>query len=371
MKIKTLLVILAFFACLIAVVAIKQSVAETYKLHHLDFYEKAEDWTAFAIKNMRLQDDGKLLIENTVQPGLIQSPPIKTLYNFDEILLSWNYFTNYPGGLYIVLSLSPDSLAWYDFGYQIWGAINPDSAGFSAFAKRFDGIGRVDEDIIRLKQPMRYYKYAITTYADSGNFGELDRITVCYTNTEAKIREYNKYAPAISQIEPVKLSVPFKAQGWLPDSIAGLTCSPTSLTMVLNYYNFDYTHLQVASVTYDHYNNIYGNWPYNAQAAFILTKYKTWIGRHNSFAELAEELKAGRPVIISIAVNENQKLTGAPYKTTNGHLIVVRGFTDDNKVLINDPAGDNIDEGVVAYDIDELTEVWTSHEGVAYHICPQ
>jgi len=235
---------------------------------------------------------------------------------------------------------------------------------------KIDDIGYLDEDIIRLRQPMKYYKYTIYAFPGAAGLFFLDRVAVCYSKTDANIREFNKFSPRPEKIEPVTLAVPYQSQKWLPDSISGKTCSPTSVDMVLNYYGLPYRPIEVASAVYDKYNDIYGNWPYNAQAAYILGMGKTWIGRHNSFNELAAELKSGKPVVISIAVDETQKLTGAPYKTSEGHLIVVRGFDKDGNVLVNDPAASDIDGGIVTYDINELTDVWVGHDGVAYHIWP-
>ena len=81
--------------------------------------------------------------------------------------------------------------------------------------------------------------------------------------------------------------------------------------MVLNYYNHQFSALEVSAAVFDPYSEIYGNWPYNMEAAYLMGLQKTWIGRHNSFNELAEELKSGRPVIISIDVPPG-KLPGAP-----------------------------------------------------------
>jgi uncharacterized protein YvpB len=168
------------------------------------------------------------------------------------------------------------------------------------------------------------------------------------------------------------LAVPFFAQGSLPDSIADKTCSPTSLTMVLNYHNHQYSTLEVSAAVYDPFDEIYGNWPYNMEAAYLMGLQKTWIGRHNSFNEIADEINSGKPVIISIDVPPG-KLVGAPYTTTAGagHLIVVRGFDGKGNVLVNDPAGNNPQEGIVAYDLKTLTEIWVEHGGVAYHLWPE
>jgi hypothetical protein len=372
LRTRYFLVIAAFIVCLVLLIITRQSISGEFKIHHIDFYDNGDDWTSYKFDNVILnQYKTGLLLESPDRPGFITSPPLKTRFDFDEILLSWNCLASDPGGLFISLSVGPDSNTWYEFAYQQWGNLDTGSIRIPDLPQKIADIGRLDFDIIRLKQTMKYYRFKIICAAGADKQFILDRVSVCYSNISANMRQYNVFSPAMPEIEPIALAVPYKSQHWLPDSIAGLTCSPTSVTMVLNYYNRDFSHLEVAGVVYDQLNDIYGNWPYNAQAAYLLGMKKTWVGRHNSFNELVDELKAGRPVIISIAFDEDQKLAGAPYKSTDGHLIVVRGFDNNGHVLVNDPAGDNIGDGVNAYNIDELTAVWTGHQGVAYHLWPE
>lgn len=372
MKIRFLLVIGAFIICIALVVIIKQATGERHKLSHVDFYENMQEWAGFKIENLKQNEEQQqLLIVDAAKPCKLESGPIKTKYNFDEILLSWNCRVDPPGGLYVILSVSADGSGWHDFGYQIWGGLNPDSVGFNVFPKTIQDVGKVDVDVIRLTKSMRYYKFSSAMYAGETGWFSFDRISVCYTANKANPADYRKFKPIVEKIRPVELAIPFKSQDWLPDSIAGLTCSPTSVTMVLNYHGFDYTSEEVAAAVYDPFDSLYGNWPYNAEAAYLLGLNKCWIGRHNSFGELARELNDGIPVVISIAVGEGQRIINAPYKQTEGHLIVVRGFDNTGKVLVNDPAADNANDGMLAYDLGELTDAWVNHEGVAYHLWPR
>jgi hypothetical protein len=53
--------------------------------------------------------------------------------------------------------------------------------------------------------------------------------------------------------------------------------------------------------------------------------------------DLEAEIAAGRPVEISHRW-EKGELDGAPISRTDGHMIVVVGFTKDGDVVVNDPA---------------------------------
>lgn len=372
MKIKAALIFIAFIICLALVVVARQAASGTFSVHKVDFYENNDDWSSFELNNLvTSKDKNRLMLISLDKPGHLISPLVKTDFDFDEILLSWNCGIDKSGGLFFVISVSPDSENWYDFNYQQWGNNRFDTPEFSSLPTSIEDIGWLDKDIIRLYQPMRFYRFSLTCFNDSLKQFSLDRVVVCYSNTNTNMRQYYVNKPPEKQIEKVVLAVPYKSQHASPDSISGSICSPTSVAMVLNYYNHNFSQLEVAELAYDSINDIYGNWSYNTQAAYCLGMKKTWVGRHSSFNELVPELLDGRPVVISIAVRDYQQLSGAPYSKTEGHLIVVRGFNGENRVWVDDPAGHDVSDGVIAYDIDELTEVWTGHQGVAYHIWPE
>ena len=57
------------------------------------------------------------------------------------------------------------------------------------------------------------------------------------------------------------------------------------------------------------------------------------------------------------------ELDGAPIASSSGHLLLVRGFTDDGDVRVHDPAA-TTDEGVPrTYDRDQLREAWQGGSG--------
>jgi hypothetical protein len=80
-------------------------------------------------------------------------------------------------------------------------------------------------------------------------------------------------------------------------------------------------------------------------------------------------VSAGVPVIASIRVRPGE-LDGAPYPKTDGHLLVVRGFTADGNVIVNDPYAE---PGSIrrVYQRAQFERVWQdgSH-GAVYLIAP-
>jgi hypothetical protein len=93
-----------------------------------------------------------------------------------------------------------------------------------------------------------------------------------------------------------------------------------------------------------------------------------------SLTEAEQFIKAGIPLVVSVAFKKNQ-LDNAGY-STNGHLMVIRGFTPTGDVIANDPASRLIqsDDAVRnVFDRQQFADVWlpTSRSGgIAYVIHP-
>ena len=81
-------------------------------------------------------------------------------------------------------------------------------------------------------------------------------------------------------------------------------------------------------------------------------------------------IKRGIPLVASVAWNSN-KLDGG-IKSTNGHLLVIEGFTaDGTKVIVNDPA--STDDSTVKhfYDREQFERAWIpASGGIVYVIRP-
>ncbi|HEY8477863.1 MAG TPA: C39 family peptidase, partial [Chloroflexota bacterium] len=79
----------------------------------------------------------------------------------------------------------------------------------------------------------------------------------------------------------------------------------------------------------------------------------------------------GRPAIISVRFEPGQ-LRGAPIQSTNGHLIVVRGFTPEGDVVVNDPIAPSAASVRRVYQREDLERVWVHNAGgVVYVLAPR
>jgi hypothetical protein len=124
-----------------------------------------------------------------------------------------------------------------------------------------------------------------------------------------------------------------------------------------------------AREVYDYHYNGAGNWPFNAAYAASRGLVGDVTQLHN-LAEAEPFLRAGIPLVASVAWNSN-KLDGG-IKSTNGHLLVIEGFSaDGSKVIVNDPA--STDDSAVKhfYDREQFERAWIpASGGIVYLIRP-
>jgi hypothetical protein len=128
-------------------------------------------------------------------------------------------------------------------------------------------------------------------------------------------------------------------------------CSPTSLSMVLGYYNrlpgpasyrwvnpayADRWVNEVARLTYDYRYRGTGNWPFNT-AVGASRVGDAFVTRLTDLRMAEPFLRAGIPLVVSIRFSRGQ-LTGAPISATAGHLVVLAGLTATGDPIVMDPA---------------------------------
>jgi hypothetical protein len=169
---------------------------------------------------------------------------------------------------------------------------------------------------------------------------------------------------------PVALPVPARSQLVEREEIAHEICSPTSVSMVLQFYGIDRPTEEVAQGVYDHGAEIYGNWPFNT--AYAARHGLQAVVRHfGTLGEVERELHKGHPVIISVAF-EPGELPEAPIPRTNGHLIVVTGVDAAGDFLVNDPAAHPHKGQAISrtYGRENLRRVFLGHGGVGYVLEP-
>jgi uncharacterized protein YvpB len=292
---------------------------------------------------------------------------IETAFPFNDLVPSWNVEMPEGTGFRVEIRLGRKAdgfwTPFYHFG--VWGnAPKPEQRIIE------DGSGVIDVDTFRSTETFDriQYRFVLTTAA-AGQSPVIRRVGLAYSNT------LNNEALAAVHRKPIdpgppsgwarRLPVPWRSQKAEDPRIRGSICSPTSVSMVLQYYGVNVPTAQVAANVFDREYRMYGNWIRAVQTAYLygVTGY---LERFGDFEGVKRHIAAGHPVIASIRVDTAGELRGAPYKTSNGHLIVIAGFDADGNLHVIDPAAATIEAGVVTYAKEDMRKAWLEHGGVGY-----
>ena len=316
------------------------------------------------------------------------SPVFTTGFGFTELVASWNADT--PPGTYIQVSMSAARgdgtfTKWYTMG--IWaygdGDIQRTSVGGQGDA---DGYVAIDTFFAK-DHPLYGYRLKVDLFGSGAAVTRLGAVASDPVNT-------NPYVPSSTTMtKTVDLHVPSYSQeihaGEYPQFDGGgeAWCSPTSTSMVVAYWGKgpsrnDYSYVYrdypnvvdpwvdyAARYTYDYHYKGAGNWPFNTAYAahFGLESEVTQL---HSLAEAEQFIKAGIPLVASIAFEPN-KLDGFLFRGTDGHLLVIGGFTADGNVISYDPASSSDATVRRVYDRAQFEKAWMAATGgIVYVIHP-
>lgn len=333
------------------------SVGGTAPLSHLILHEKEAHFVDATFEGIKWEADSLVLDDLGLEKGegVLISQVITTKFPFNVIVPSWNCLAPQKTGVRIEIRAGMED-RWTDwFEISQWG--REITARGDGVKKSWDGY--VDADTLELYQHYNNIQYRVTLISYNGTqTPQLKRLALVYTDKyQLGERDDVQSSEAWGKV----LDVPFFSQMVEEPSIAGRICSPTSMTMVLNYFQKELPTSKVADLAYDPLNGIYGNWPYTGAVAGEMG-LKSYVTRFPDWRGVEEQIIKGNPVIISIRFGTNQ-LTNSPISSSSGHIIVVRGFTKDGNVICNDPAAYTKDKGQVIYDREELRKAWSN--GVA------
>jgi len=225
-----------------------------------------------------------------------------------------------------------------------------------------DSFGSVEIDSLFLEKEMLYIQYSICMFSHDGICTpEVKLFTVAYGNRSCKKCDY--IYPANSQI---KLDIPYRSQGDEDRSISGQICSPTCVAMLMEYWGVNIPTSEIARLSYDEEYDLYGSWPMAVQSASQYG-FKGWIQIFTGWKEVEKQLLLGRPVIATICFNKGE-LKGSCVSSTEGHVILIRGFDKKGNPICNDPGWNDEKDGIVTYDKNQLARAWFDKSGIGYVI---
>ncbi|MFI5388086.1 MAG: peptidase C39 family protein [Candidatus Eremiobacterales bacterium] len=297
---------------------------------------------------------------------------------FSSAIASWNVSTSGDAwiGVQMRARVGDRWTRWYDMGH--WSSALDDGHRHS-IDKQTDADGEVDTDTLNLIHPATAVQVRADLHPSSAGTMPQLRMLAVTTDSGAQASQSDAMAADVgawgTDIDVPQLTQRVGSRGGAYGGGGGSWCSPTSVAMVMGYWAHKLDKPQwvvdvptAAKGTYDPVYDGCGNWPFNVAYASEhgLAGY---IERLSSLAQVERLVKRGIPVIASIKVAQGE-LDGTPYGTTDGHLLVVRGFTADGDIIVNEPDGDL---GAIRriYKRAQFAHVWQhgSH-GAVYIIAP-
>ena len=318
---------------------------------HIDIYQhnivdRVKDYDESRMNNVELKD-GKVVLKGSALEGSYESKIFNTV-KFDCVVGSWACITNEKATAELEVSICINGTWTKYFTYGNWGlGLN------NLYYNQDDTLAKMSVDEIMVKSAKASaVKYRITLRRDSVTT-ESPKLSLVAMTLEFTDSSY---------VYGVTTDIlPMNADNDLPKlyqydvkEVGGSICSATTTTMLLKYKGFDfseeaktyayantwgvYEHGYMANLVADrgHNSPTFGNWTYNmaTAGAFGVDSY---VARMYSWDEMREYLANHGPLGCSI-----KSSNGEFGYTTNGHLIVVRGYrineNGDTIVICNDPA---------------------------------
>ncbi len=255
-------------------------------------------------------------------------------------VLSWNTFAEKGTLEFRLLSQRSGLTPWLP--YAQW---SPGKR--SSFSASQDGV-RVEVDVIRSAQRFD----SVEVRAPGVFFDTVWFATPC--DSEPSL----PYATTarILDVPPLSQYGGHGERGW---------CSAASLAMLNAYHGLQHSVEETAAAVFDEAYGGTGNWAFNAafSGSLGLRAAVTYLRNLDRAQRLIE---AGIPIALSYRWKSGE-LAGAPVEHSDGHLVVLCGFTESGDCVVNDPAHQPVR---TVYPRAELERLWQRGGGVAYVVAP-
>ena len=299
------------------------------------------------------------LFRTKAASGTLESPELESPFPFDNLVGSFS--ADVPPGGELELSAKVRTGAGWSEWY-VMGTQKPD--GFTSAPSCDDALAALDVDELKLKSTATAARYRVKFRAGRRPV-RLRSVALALSDASAP------EAPPASTTGPWTRELPVvpRSQRDEEEKYRHDVCSPTSLSMVLEFWGHKKATEEAALAVRDRASQLFGNWPANAAyaASFGLDAR---VARLESLTDLEREIAAGRPVVVSVAFGAGE-LPDAPISETSGHLMVVIGFTQNGDVIVDDPMGRGRGDVRRVYGRAAFHKAWrVNKRGLAYLIGP-
>jgi hypothetical protein len=270
-----------------------------------------------------------------------------------ELVASWSATTP-PGSLIVIHVRAPDTP---------WDCL---ARWSSAAAHRTSIVGqeRVDVDTWR-PQGTESWRFRLTLMRRPGSHGPTVHALSAVASAGAP---RSTTSPAGTTIGTV-LDVPRRSQMTWRDAGGAGWCSPAAISMVLAHAGRLPPGTDIPAVAREVFDPAYdgtGNWSFNTAWAASLTGH-AFVTRLHDLREAEQFIAAGIPLVASVAYPA-AALPGAPTHATDGHLVVIRGFTDTGDVVTNDPAAPTERSARRTYERGAFERAWLRGSGGTVYV---
>lgn len=268
---------------------------------------------------------------------VLDSGVVSAGINWDEFVLSWNVET--PAGTGAKFEARPvgvgPSQPFYVMG--LWASDPAAGQPRESVRGQKDDVAEVQTDTLVLRKPAEAVEVRVTlTRTGAGLEPRLKFLGLSFLDSRVKPPLLAPNPAAWGRV----LAVPERTQVIYPEGISSW-CSPTSLSMLLAFWGTELGRPEltievpeVARAVHDPRWPGTGNWPFNTAFAGGFPGLRGYVTRLADVSELEDWVAAGVPVATSLSYN---LLRGKLRTRDDGHIVVVRGFTDRGDVVVNDP----------------------------------
>jgi hypothetical protein len=359
-------------------------------------WDGAAQWRAGTFAGTRVQNSRLVLADpagtrgyagGTYEQGLWDSPWVAPGFALTELIPSWSALT--PGDTWLEVQVRARSAAGQVSSWDVMGRWTSGDRHTrrQTVSGQTDDLGKVNVDTWRSagSAGVAAYQIRVLLLRRAGLSGSPSVDAVGAVASRLPSGQVSASPPGPGR--GIVLDLPRYSQmvhrGHYPAWGSGgqAWCSPTSTSMVLGYYDalpkptahrwvptghpdpwVDYA----ARMTYDSAYQGTGNWAFNTAYAAPRVG-KAFVTRLRSLREAESFIAAGIPLVASISFGSGE-LSGAPISASNGHLLVIVGFTRTGDVIVNDPASTSRSGVRRAYDRGEFENAWLPASGGTVYV---
>jgi len=297
--------------------------------------------------------------------GTWTGPETVADFPFTDLVPSWNAMTPKDTGVFFqVRTRDAKSREWSKWMFVgRWGrtihARPGDDLPNNRVTRFAYGAVRTDMPCVLLSQPADAYQVRATLQSfdlDLAVNPSIRKVAIAYSGMITDPEERARFLGTV-KLEDAwarDLPVPHFSQHDAPPALRESVCLPASVAMLLAYWKVDRPLAETALAIYDPDSGMFGNGARAAARAGELG-LDSWMQRVRNWDQVKAMIGRGQPVIASIGMKDGE------------HLIVIRGFTRDGDVIVNDPLDHA--KGGTTRKADDLGRAWFDCGGIAIVIC--